>query len=137
MKRISNELRKRVAHRAAEKCEYCQSPEGFSISGFSIEHVTPQSKGGESSFDNLAFACQQCNNHKYTAVDAVDPVSGNYFALFHPRLDVWSEHFAWDFQFIRIVGITGTGRATVARLKLNRESLVNLRRLLVKHGFHP
>ena len=42
----SAEIREQVAKRANGKCEYCQSPERFSISGFSIEHVIPLSKGG-------------------------------------------------------------------------------------------
>jgi hypothetical protein len=36
-----------------------------------------------------------------------------------------------------IVGLTPTGRATIEALKLNREPLVNLRRLLYAAGEHP
>jgi hypothetical protein len=36
-----------------------------------------------------------------------------------------------------ILGVTPVGRATVDTLQLNREALVNLRRVLVAAGEHP
>jgi hypothetical protein len=36
-----------------------------------------------------------------------------------------------------VMGTTPTGRATVEELKLNREPVVNLRRVLVDVGLHP
>ncbi len=36
-----------------------------------------------------------------------------------------------------IIGVTPIGRTTVATLHLNREGVVNLRRLLVVTGKHP
>ncbi len=39
--------------------------------------------------------------------------------------------------FTEIIGISPSGRATVNRLQLNREGLVNLRRVLVDAGLHP
>ncbi|MCP4657958.1 MAG: HNH endonuclease [bacterium] len=38
----------------------------FSTHDFSIEHIVPIQKGGESTLDNLALACQGCNNFKFT-----------------------------------------------------------------------
>ncbi len=57
--------------------------------------------------------------------------------LDHPRQDRWSEHFAWNPDQTLIVGLTPTGRATVNRVRLNREELVNLRKVLVKDRVHP
>jgi hypothetical protein len=57
--------------------------------------------------------------------------------LFHPRRDRWADHFAWTDDGTRILGLTPTGRATVEALRLNREPLVNLRRVLVQAGEHP
>lgn len=57
--------------------------------------------------------------------------------LYNPRTDIWAEHFKWDDDFIEILGISPTGRATITRLDLNRLGLLNLRRLLVQAGFHP
>ena len=137
MPRISTEIRIQVALRAGHKCEYCKSPEKYSISGFSMEHVTPTSKGGTSTIENLALACQQCNNHKYNAVEALDPVSEETYKLFNPRSAKWENHFAWDYQYLHVVGLTGMGRATVYRLNLNRKGIVNLRSLLAANDLHP
>jgi hypothetical protein len=57
--------------------------------------------------------------------------------LYHPRNDVWDDHFKWDSNFEYVAGITPIGRATVERLQLNRPSLVRLREALVAFGKHP
>jgi hypothetical protein len=87
--------------------------------------------------DNLAFACQGCNNRKYTNTEAVDPVTQAIVPLFHPRRNGWSEHFAWSDDYSLILGLTPIGRATVEKLQLNRAGLVNLRRILAEAGEHP
>jgi hypothetical protein len=61
----------------------------------------------------------------------------NLVPLFHPRNQPWSDHFSWNDDFTIIIGITPTGRATVETLSLNREGLVNLRRILYQAGEHP
>jgi hypothetical protein len=78
-----------------------------------------------------------CNDHKYTAVDATDPVTGAVASLFHPRRQKWNEHFIWTADCTQIVGISATGRATVGRLRLNRPALMKLRRILARAGEHP
>ena len=87
--------------------------------------------------ENLAYSCQACNNHKYTFVEALDPGTGQIVPLYHPRRDRWEEHFAWSADFRFLLGITPTGRATVLRLDLNRQSVLNLRRVLRRDGKHP
>lgn len=62
-------------------------------------------------------------------------MTGAVVPLFHPRRDVWAEHFAWDDEGMVIDGLTPTGRATVAALRMNRLPIVRLRRLWVKIGF--
>jgi hypothetical protein len=126
-----------VAERAGRRCEYCLSPAAFSPDPFVEEHVVPRSKGGTKHLSNLAYSCQGCNSAKYTHTEADDPRSGRTVPLYNPRIDSWSEHFAWDEDRITLVGRTPTGRATVAALDLNRESVVNLRRLLLLVGEHP
>ena len=86
---------------------------------------------------NLAFACQGCNGHKYTSMQAPDPLDGKVVSLFHPRQDDWADHFTWSVDYTRVVGVTPAGRATVEKLRLNRVELVNLRRVLRAQGEHP
>jgi hypothetical protein len=130
-------MKRLVGERAGERCEYCRSPAWFVPHPFSIEHVIPRSRGGEGTADNLALSCQGCNNHKYDKVEARDPATGTVITLYHPRRDRFRDHFAWNDDFTLIVGISPTGRATVAALHLNRDLLVSLRRRLVKLGEHP
>jgi hypothetical protein len=132
-----SELRRAVEQRAKGRCEYCQSPARYSTQTFSLEHIIPRSQGGDTSLDNLALACQGCNNHKYNKTKSSDPVTNRLVDLFHPRTQRWQEHFSWDARFERIIGLTATGRAMVDALQLNRPELVNLRRLLYAAGEHP
>lgn len=129
--------RRAIAERAGGGCEYCRGQERFATHPFSVEHVVPRSRGGNSGLENLAFSCQGCNNHKYTKTEGRDPVTGEHVPLFHPRQQGWREHFAWNEDATLIVGLTPTGRATVEALHLNRPGLVNLRRALYAHGEHP
>jgi hypothetical protein len=135
--RISTELREQVSVRARGCCEYCRSQARYATQAFSVEHILPRVQGGATSLDNLALACQGCNNHKYDKVAAPDPVSGQHVPLYHPRRDRWETHFAWSDDFTLMIGLTPTGRATVDALHLNREGVVNLRRLLYAIGQHP
>jgi HNH endonuclease len=130
-------LKKEVRERAKYCCEYCLTQAQYSGESFSIEHIIPIIKGGLSLLFNLAFSCQRCNNHKYIATTAVDPASGSLVALYNPRIDIWADHFEWREYFTEIIGISPSGRATVHRLQLNREGLVNLRRVLFDAGLHP
>ena len=130
-------LREVVERRARRRCEYCHSQARFSMQAFALDHITPRSRGGRTVPDNLALVCQGCNNHKYNHTQSVDPATNQLVPLFHPRRDVWRDHFAWNESFELIIGLTPVGRATVDSLRLNREELVNLRRLLYAAGEHP
>lgn len=134
---LSKSIRKKVQDRAGGCCEYCLSQSRFSPDPFSIEHIIPRSGGGTNKKSNLAFACQGCNNRKYTHTEGIDPVTGEAVPLFHPRNDSWDQHFQWIAGATVIVGITPTGRATVEKLRLNREGVVNLRKVLVSADEHP
>jgi hypothetical protein len=130
-------LRDLVFRRAEGRCEYCRSPAMFAHQSFSIEHIKPRSRKGQRSLQNLALSCQGCNNHKYDRTKSRDPISGKTVVLFHPRRHRWSEQFAWTHDGTQILGLTPIGRATVEALQLNREALVNLRRVLVQANEHP
>lgn len=136
-RRIPAKLQRLVKERAFGCCEYCVSPESHATQSHSNEHIFPETLGGETAADNLALACQGCNNKKYNKTEAADPVGEEMAPLFHPRKDDWSEHFAWSPDCFRLIGLTPTGRATIAALDLNRPGVINLRRSLFRDGLHP
>lgn len=135
--KTSKFIKNTVRQRANGCCEYCLSPVAFSSGPFAADHVVPRTKGGSDDLSNLAFSCQGCNGHKFSAIAASDPVTNLMVPLYHPRQDIWHEHFEWSADFIHIIGITPTGRATVDRLQLNRSNVVNLRKALIAFGKHP
>ncbi|MGB3612754.1 MAG: HNH endonuclease signature motif containing protein [Elainellaceae cyanobacterium] len=135
--RVSPSLRREVAQRAKQLCEYCRCPEAFSPDSFTIDHIRPRQIGGATASENLAWACFGCNGRKSTKTASVDPVTNKAVALFNPRKDIWQEHFAWNEDATQVVGQTPCGRATVEALALNRIGVVNLRRLLAVAGLHP
>ncbi len=134
---LSKQLKQRVAERGRHCCEYCLSQARFATQSFSIEHIKPRSQGGKTALNNLALACQGCNAHKYTKTEAYDAVTEKLAPLYNPRQQQWHEHFQWNYDFSLIIGISPTGRATVEALQLNRDGLINLRRILYQAGSHP
>ncbi|WP_353481178.1 HNH endonuclease signature motif containing protein [Haliscomenobacter sp.] len=134
---MTESLRTSVRLRAHSCCEYCLAQETFSHDPFSVEHIIPVAKGGEDELENLAWSCLGCNFHKFTSTTAIDLVSEASVSLFNPRENSWDEHFKWNEDITIIIGLTAIGRATINRLKLNREGLVNLRSILFKAGNHP
>ena len=136
-KSVSAEIRREVIIRADGFCEYCRSNSRFADSPFDVEHILPESKGGKSELVNLALACHGCNLFKSNKTEFFDAVSDKTVRLFNPRIDVWEEHFSWPSDFAEIVGLTAIGRATINTLNLNREGLVNQRRMLYRFGKHP
>src|SRR5260370_15542900 len=122
-RRVTARLRRQVAQRARGCCEYCRSQDRFAMQPFSAEHIEPRSRGGRTQLQNLAWACQGCNNHKYNRSSARDPVTGDLVPLFHPRRQRSSEHFAWNEDGTLVLGLSAERRATVEALRLNRSGL--------------
>jgi hypothetical protein len=80
--------------------------------------------------------------HRYNFITAVDPETKETVSLFNPRSQVWTEHFIWSADGLRIVGLTAIGRATCQRLDLNDEFhddgfIQKSRALWVGVGWHP
>jgi len=136
-KYISAELRRFVAERAGQCCEYCRARTQYSSDSFTVDHITPRSLNGLTTAENLALCCHGCNQHKSNRISAPDPVTGSPASLFHPREQRWDEHFAWSEDCTLMLGLTPTGRATIGVLQLNRPGLLNLRRVLYAVGEHP
>jgi hypothetical protein len=130
-------LRQFVTERAFGCCEYCMSKEKFSSQSFSLEHIFPKILGGNQDIDNLALACQGCNNFKFTKIKIIDKDTETETSLFNPRQDEWTEHFGWNHNCTIILGLSAIGRVTVDALQLNRENLINQRIIYRAFGIHP
>jgi HNH endonuclease len=130
-------LRRLVIERARNYCEYCRYSGRYASQTSPIDHVTPLETGGQTTAENLAQSCQECNGHKAARTAATDPVTGLSVPLYNPREQRWDEHFSWSEDYLQITGLTPIGRATVEALQLNREGLVNMRRVLYAIGKHP
>lgn len=129
--------RRAVIERAQGLCEYCKSRADYATETFAVEHITPITLGGTDDLGNFALSCSGCNGHKHDKVEAIDPVDGTLIPLFHPRRQYWHDHFAWSDDYRSIVGLTATGRATVATLQMNRLPLMNMRAVLYLGRKHP
>lgn len=121
-----------VRERAGHCCEYCRIPESVVWLPFHLDHIIARQHGGETTLDNLAFACCHCNRYKGPNVAAVDPDSQRIIELFDPRRHAWNAHFRW--QGAHLVGKTPIGRATIRLLRINRETAVETRELLIQEG---
>lgn len=130
-------LERLVQERSKGQCEYCRCLSGFHSDPFAVEHIVPESRGGPTAEANLACSCLGCNSFKGAFQTGIDPVTDREVPLFHPRQQQWAEHFAWNDDTTQVIGLTATGRATVARLRLNRPGLLNLRAALRRFGVHP
>lgn len=122
---------------ANNRCEYCKSPKAFSTELFTNDHIIPLSKNGTNDMENLAYSCSGCNTFKHDKVEAYHSSLDKIFPLFNPRRQKWSEHFSWNNDFTQIIPLTPIGQVTIEQLKLNREQLQNLRRVLVIVSKHP
>lgn len=128
------EIVRRVHQRANFLCEYCQTSQRITGQAMHVDHIDPD---GDDTLDNLCLACGNCNLSKARATSAPDPKSGAVVLLFNPRTQVWSEHFEWMPDGTRLNGLTPIGRATIERLKINQDRVVDARVLWVFSGVHP
>ena len=132
---VPEALRLAVRQCAQGRCEYCLIHESDFFFTHEPDHIIAAQHGGLPVAENLALACVRCNRRKGTNLSSVDPDSGAVVPLFHPRRNVWSEHFVPEGP--RIVGLTPTGRATVFLLQLNSEERLRRRRRLQREGRYP
>ena len=124
-----------VEARAGGRCEYCRMHQALQGATFHLEHIVPDSRGGSSEPDNVAWACPTCNLHKADRLDALDPDSSALVPLFNPRGQRWDEHFRWDAY--RVVGRTPVGRAAVHLLDLNHPRRQLIRQAEEMFGLFP
>jgi len=123
---VPTSLQRRVRERARERCEYCGIAQELQEATFHIDHVVPRVEGGATSLDNLALACVSCSLRKGPRRAATDPDTGAESALYDPRSQRWDDHLRLADDG-RLEGLTPTGRATIALLKMNRPLAILLR----------
>jgi hypothetical protein len=129
-----NALRRAVYERAGGCCEYCQTCEANTGQTMQVDHIDPK---GDDVLENLCLSCWNCNTSKHKATIVTDPETGERFPLYNPRTQVWATHFEWIENATQVRGRTPVGRATVARLRMNRPAIVVARTRWVENGYHP
>ena len=124
---MDQSLREVVRRRAGNACEYCRiAQEATPLIAFHVEHIVSRQHGGSDDPAGLALACDRCNAYKGPNITSIDPETDTVVALFHPRTDLWNDHFVIGGG--QVVGLTPTGRATVRLLNMNAPRRVELRR---------
>lgn len=135
-RRIPKDLRRIVAQRANNRCEYCGLHESDSDLPFHIDHIVSLKHKGQTVEQNLAFCCSACNFSKGSDLGTyLESQQNSLIRFFHPRSDNWEEHFEIQNGFI--TPKTPVGEATVAIFLFNTPDKVELRRLLTALGRYP
>ena len=136
---IPSSLRLEVIERAKGQCEYCRLPEEATWNPHEIDHVIAEKHRGQTTADNLAFACLSCNSYKGSDLASIDPQTGKITQLFNPRTQHWNEHFQLA-EDGAIVPRTAEGRVTVLLLRFNeplrqqqRANLIAVGKLIPEH----
>jgi HNH endonuclease len=124
-----------VWDRAGRACEYCGLPQWLDLLPFQIDHIIAEKHHGPTEAENLALSCLNDNLHKGANIAGLDSETGALTRLFHPRQDIWNEHFAW--VGTELMGRTAVGRTTIDVLAINMPERVEHRRLLQRAGLFP
>ncbi len=129
---IPTDLRRVVHERADACCEYCLIPESVVLATHEIDHIIAQKHQGKTESDNLALSCTICNKHKGSDIASIPSGTDDLVVLYHPRKNIWSEHFKIEDAHIR--PLTPTGEVTVMLLQFNSLNRVQERTLLIEAG---
>jgi hypothetical protein len=104
---------------------------------FEVDHISPRASGGRHALQNTALACESCNLYKSDSTEGWDETARRIAPLYHPRRDTWSEHFRYEPDTGEIVGLSDTGRVTVALLRFNSGYQVRARRHWIRLDLYP
>jgi 5-methylcytosine-specific restriction endonuclease McrA len=108
-------LRRLVRTRARNRCEYCLLAEQDAFFPHEPDHIIALKHGGETTGENLALACFDCNRFKGSDIASVDPITGRIVPLFNPRVQAWSDHFVSEAGRINpLTPVAREVRATLA-----------------------
>lgn len=107
------------------RCAYCRCREG-DLGGsarFEKDHFHPKSKGGSDAYNNLFYACKECNGKSGKS---------DYWSdtLLNPcEHDIWGVHIKLNQKYV-CEPLTSSGKEYITALKLNRKSYVKRRRTI-------
>jgi hypothetical protein len=132
---ISVQLRQLVIKRADRICEYCLVSASDRSSGCQVDHIISVKHGGDSTAENLCYACLFCNLQKGTDLGSINWRSGELVRFFNPRRDSWREHFQLDGAIIR--SSTDIGEVTARILDFNDEDRILERQILIENNRYP
>ena len=132
---ISIELRRLVAQRANGRCEYCLILASDRLSGCHVDHIISLKHGGETTSENLAYACMFCNLNKGTDLGSIIWRTGELIRFFNPRRDQWKEHFHFDNAIIQT--LTDIGEVTARIFQFNDPERILERQILMKANRYP
>jgi hypothetical protein len=96
---------------------------------FQLDHIIAEKHGGPTEEGNLAWACYYCNSFKGPNLAGWIAETGQIVRLFHPRTDVWSEHFLWEGPILR--PRTLIGQATIQVLSINHPDASAVRGMIL------
>jgi hypothetical protein len=102
-----------------------------------VDHIISKKHGGQTSPENLAYACLLCNRCKGSDVSSVSRETGQLTPLFNPRTERWSTHFALETDGITIHGLSDIGRVTARLLAFNTPERLLQRGVLRRAGKYP
>lgn len=132
---ISEALAKEVTARADGRCEYCRIFIEDTYFGGEIDHIRSLKHGGQTTFENLALACQPCNRYKGTDIGSVSDDTGQFVRFYNPRSDGWPAHFQ-ILQTGEIIGTTDIGGVTARILRFNEQERIEERNGLIEIGHY-
>ena len=101
--------RRLIQERAANRCDYCLVHAEDADIRHEVDHIIAEKHGGATHIDNLAYACFICNNNKGSDIASLS-IEGAITRFFHPRTDVWNEHFRIEGD--QIFPLTAVAEAT-------------------------
>jgi hypothetical protein len=109
-------VRRQVAERAGECCEYCLYPQELAATAHQIDHVIAEKHGGETTPENLALSCTLCNRRKGSDIASIDPVTGDVTAT---QAVETAQHLV-DLSNRDRDKISGLGRAAASTARVHR-----------------
>ncbi len=106
------------------KCVYCLNRETWypDLSTFGVDHLLSRSSRPdlECDYDNLVYACNECNRFKSNSDGAPDPGNHGYALLLRINRDGTIE------------GLSSEGTKLISILRLDRPKLIEWRQQLIK-----